>query len=631
MTTRLLGRWARLLSRCPQASASAAHLQGPTAQPAQPLRSQVQIRSAVRPLCLGHGRAQEEEPNVTFKRTKLDVLVEKATSPQEVLQAWEDLGGSPNQAASCLSQLSRLVVGKGGADSADVLQDPRCVDLLETVNSQVSVIWNGTLVSLLRSLSNLGLTPSATVLRSLQTEALWRLRRLTYRQLSYLVDWASSRHSQGQGDEALTAAVLKQLELRWTELSDPRTVSTLMGRAAQLSPFLMDKLEDKALELAEKFSAEDIRKVALALASQGRRAVPLLRALSYHLHQKPSSELKTPLLLDIAFAYGKLNFHQTQVFQRMAAELLPRLPEMSSTDVTRCSKSLAFLKWLHLPLFEGFAQHFQSNSEKYSTLQLCNLLMSFAKLNFQPSNREEFYRRVHEALEGSWQGLEPFLLADVVWSLCVLQQAKPEFIAALTDPDFQTKLSGGSPVRTENYRLKLLHIAASGQLESLGALGVHPTIHLPTIQVKAPSLTSLQSGLHTALQSLTSSCTTALRTDVNTVYGWTIDAELVVDSENKPISLEKLVAPHLPGGGGSEQLPQGAHRLAFLAWEFPHFGSRSKDLLGRFAMQKRHLQLAGFLVVEVPYFEWLELKSDWQKEAYLKDKMGKAIAEDMAK
>ncbi|XP_054671003.1 FAST kinase domain-containing protein 4 [Grus americana] len=552
-------------------------------------------------------------------------LIETAASPQELFQLTELHALNSNQASLIITQLSRLAAEKN-LETESILRDERFQQLIGMMDSQISQVWNNTLVNLLKSLYSLGMDGNRREMQSVEQEVLWRLRRLTFRQLASLAEFLAVK----QGKESkLLYEVIKKLELRWTELEGTRTVVALMGKVGHVSPALMDRLEDKALELAEQFNPDDIRKITLALAYQNRRCVPLLRALSYHLIQK-HSELSLNVLLDVIFAYGKLNFHQPQVFQKIATDLHSQVSTMTPVEVTRCIRSFALLKWLSLPLFEAIAQYALDNTKQLSVTHLCGIILSFARLNFQPSGSEDFYNMVHEVLQGQLDSLEPHLLMDLVWSLCVLQQAKAPYLQRVLAPDFYAWLRGDQSLKTQNLRLKLIHINAAAKLESPDYQGPFlPAEMLSAAEPAGEKVTLLQSSLREALAGVLGSRNNG-RFDVRTIYGWQIDAEMVVNSENKPLPLKDFAAPHLLRSEGTKPLPPGARRVAFLRWEFPNFSNRGKDLLGRYAMAQRHIQAAGFLVVDVPHYEFLDLKLERQRAAYLRDKLNKAMAEEMA-
>ncbi|KAM6134458.1 LOW QUALITY PROTEIN: FAST kinase domain-containing protein 4 [Pterocles gutturalis] len=551
-------------------------------------------------------------------------LIETATGPQELLQLSELHALNSNQASLIITQLSRLAAEKK-LETQSILQDERFQQLISIMDSQIPQVWNNTLVNLLKSLYSLGVDMNRREMQSVKQEVLWRLRRLSFGQLASLAEFLAVRQRK---ESKLLNEVIKKLELRWTELEGTRSVVTLMAKVGYV-PALMDRLEDKALELAEQFNPDDIRKITLALAYQNRRCVPLLRALSYHLIQK-HSELSLNILMDLIFAYGKLNFHQPQVFQKIATDLHPHVATMTPVEVTRCIKSFALLKWLSLPLFEAITQYALDNTKQLSVTNLCSIILSFARLNFQPSTSEDFFNMVHEELQGQLDSLEPHLLTDLVWSLCVLQQAKAPYLQRVLAPDFHAQIRGNQTLKAQNLALKLIHINAAAKLETPKYRGPFlPTEMLRAAELAGERVTLLQSSLQEALMGVMGSRENG-RFDVHTIYGWHIDAEMVLNNENKPLPLKDFAAPHLLRSEGTKPLPPGARRVAFLRWEFPSFSNRSKDLLGRYVMARRHVQAAGFLVVDVPHYEFLELKQERQRTAYLKDKLNKAMAKEMA-
>ncbi|XP_015684568.1 FAST kinase domain-containing protein 4, partial [Protobothrops mucrosquamatus] len=549
------------------------------------------------------------------------------------------------------------------------------------------------LVNLLKSLYFLGVPPQTKELRSAELELRWRLRGLSYRRLASLATYLAGHRPEGGGQEPheLLAELWAQLEMRWAEIEDAPTIAMLLARQDCLSPQLRDRLEDKGLELAAHFSPADIRRIAVALAQRNHRSLPLLRAISYHFVQKHFA-VPPDVLLDLAFAFGKLNFHQTQMFQKICADLLPHLSDLPPTDVVRCVKSFSYLKWLNLPFFEASAEikvetgvvvkdllikvetrvmvkdlqikvetrvvvkDLQIKVEtrvvvkdlqiKVETRVVVKDLQIKVEMRVVVNDLQikietrvvvkvlqikvemrgvvkDLQIKSHHILDGQLSSLNPSLLVDLVWSLCVLQQAEAVHFQSVLLPKFYSGFFGNWTPARQNTWLKLMHINTTAQLESPGYAGPF----LPSDKLGLQDLgvtrtpTSLQTDVNAVLAKLAGE-EAKLRFNVDTPYGWKLDAEMVLDSENNPLPVDSSV--HQPS------VEAGGRRLAFLLWEFPNFSSRSKDLLGRFVMARRHIQTAGYVVVEIPYHEWFNLNTDWKKTQYLKDKIQKSVTKDLA-
>eukprot|EP00058_Branchiostoma_floridae_P024048 XP_002609538.1 hypothetical protein BRAFLDRAFT_241410 [Branchiostoma floridae] len=514
---------------------------------------------------------------------------------------------------------------EGGVTNDAILQDPNFLVLCNVANNSVTKMFTGSVLSMLRNLLQIGMNPESKIIKSLETEIRWRMRRLNIYHLCFLAQFPMHDGSATESQKELMSEVLRNLDMRWTELREPRSVVQLMASVGHLSTGLMERLEDKVLEMAEQLTQEETARVLQVLANRGRRTVPLLRALAYHLSRR-QFRLDHNVASTIAYAFASLNFPNTAVLQKMSSELVEQVPELKPPTLISFAKSYSYLNILLKACCYSSILIFFSTSS-----QVANFLLAFGRLNFTPSSADEFFDQVTNSLNKGLSTLPKWMQLDLVWSLAILGRLTLALVAKVLTPSFYMSLTEGLSFKAQSSLLKILHIHTTVRQELTGYSGpllttefCHPSrVHVsPGKNNKAvlpvvDTVATVVGGLH------------KLRSEVVTPYGWTLDCEFVLDKDNRGLTVHEYKADHIPGDqSGLIALPEGSHRFALLVWEYGNYCVQSRKLLGRFAMCRRHLQAADFTLLEVPFYEWKELKSEFQRVEYIKDKIRKAIAEE---
>merc|ERR1712241_232211 len=97
------------------------------------------------------------------------------------------------------------------------------------------------------------------------------------------IRWAIS----GRDESKLRTVIIRVVEARWVEIDTPSLFRDFYFYYPNFcGEQFATKLDDKAMEMSEQLSGEELALILKTLAQKKRRNVPLVRKLAYHLEKR---------------------------------------------------------------------------------------------------------------------------------------------------------------------------------------------------------------------------------------------------------------------------------------------------------------------------------------------------------
>uniref|UniRef100_A0A8C3V3S8 FAST kinase domains 1 n=1 Tax=Catharus ustulatus TaxID=91951 RepID=A0A8C3V3S8_CATUS len=262
--------------------------------------------------------------------------------------------------------------------------------------------------------------------------------------------------------------------------------------------------------------------------------------------------------------------------------------------------------------------------DKIPPSEIYFILFLFSTLNYDPPDNEEFFKSCIQHLTSNLSHLEAYHLVLLGHVLAMAGYFPPGLITTIFNVSFLSKLDAqlkGSDLQRVHSSLMKLNRAVCLECPEFHIPWFHDRIN-PQRQHIHRMLTEILGGRHYS------------RISVLTPYYYEIDFECVLDVNKKPLSYMAQNIPLDSSGGihlrhglkdeGRKALPPGAQRIAL---EFLDSKAFSKDysrhLKGEPAVKKRHLEMLGYRVVQIPHFEWnsMVLSTKGEQLEYLRQQL----------
>ncbi|NXU47123.1 FAKD1 protein, partial [Turnix velox] len=257
--------------------------------------------------------------------------------------------------------------------------------------------------------------------------------------------------------------------------------------------------------------------------------------------------------------------------------------------------------------------------DKIHPMEIYFILFLFSTLNYEPPAGEEFFQSCIKQLASNLSFFQAHHLVHLGHALAVAGYFPPFLIKRIFNVSFLSKLEAQLEVlpntQKQRVRLHLMELNRAVCLEC-------PEFHIPWFHERYCQrvfcrgdswINPLRQHVQRMLAQILGGSSYA-RTAVLTPYYYEIDFECILDENKKPLPYVTQNTP-LDDVEGTrwrcdikdeerKALPAGAERIALEFLNSKAFSKNSCYLKGEPAVKKRHLEMLGYRVVQIPHFEW---------------------------
>ncbi|OWK00164.1 FASTKD1 [Cervus elaphus hippelaphus] len=366
------------------------------------------------------------------------------------------------------------------------------------------------------------------------------------------------------------------------------------------------------------------------------KQLKVLQKLDHYGHQR-LQECKSLNLLWEEVKSLKGDWFADSLLEETVVTLQRLMDEINYINVAGIASFISRTNILSTSVLDKIASVVLQQIEKIHPFAILAIILPFSTLNYDPPQRDEFFGTCIQHLNSYLSVLDPLVLVFLGYSLATLGYFPEDLLKAIFNIKFLARLDSqlelicSSLNMKVQFRLMELNRAVCLECPEYQIPWFHDRFCQQHYNKDFGSMNGAQQQIYKMLAEVLGGIN-FVKASVLTPYYYTIDFECILDKRRNPLpygshntTLEKLPKIHLESNTqiAGSRLPPGAEKIALEFLDSRAFCRNIPHLKGKSAMKKRHLEILGYHVIQIPPFEWnsMALSTKAARMDYLRERI----------